>query len=818
MEDILSFVPTKMKIEEINKSLDQKCEDFWRSQILFDFAIDRKNPEIPNKNWSNEKLTEWSKEVHFIMSRNKISTVHFFKAVISVVEIDNLRDRPQSLLNMIFSTNYDIFDRREFFVSEDFDRREIQILTMKIFWNDSRENFRIRANFDDDRIFERFDSIFLENDDKILLVAKIVGRKIYIENFNATEIEINEVFRLFSERRREIDVKFDSNQKIAIECIEIPDIPNFSNKNFSETDPPILRHYVKIEEMRENLRNLSKSEKVVEKNFEMSRNFQFRGEKLFLVSDDSDYEKSNSIVDFFIEDQRIRAKRYDEKLSAYEIWKSGRIIGNTPKKLHYALYTGTKVPSLFQATKAKFLIEMIFRDDVTGKSWLDISAGWGDRLVASMILKMKYLGFDPNTNLIAGHGNLKQFVARNLGLKSSDYKIIYQEFEKSEKEISENFFDICLSSPPFFGLEIYDSTDQSTDKYKTIESWLNDFLFKSLELVWKYLKVGGYMAINMSDYGGFNIVDKMKEFVSKFELSSYQGEIAFGNSKKMMSSRPEFCFVWKKSPEKSFETPKKQKLLLPLDHINTTPFKIKKFDGINIIDDGEILGGTKARALKQYIMEKIEIRRQIGKETKGILYAGPISGSAQLAVSIVAKQLKIISYLYLSGVTKSLLDYPFFAQAKNYRPISKGFLKLKNARIEAMKYIVQNPKVMLIPFGFGDDIFDQILFETLKITNEKSPIYPKVVWMAVGSGTILKAFAKLFPDIQINVVRIGAHIDLSDILKPERVKIFDAPEKFWEDTRILPPYKSVPSYDAKVWRFVKSHAKDGDFVLNVAKI
>ena len=46
--------------------------------------------------------------------------------------------------------------------------------------------------------------------------------------------------------------------------------------------------------------------------------------------------------------------------------------------------------------------------------------------------------------------------------------------------------------------------------------------------------------------------------------------------------------------------------------------------------------------------------------------------------------------------------------------------------------------------------------------------------------------------------------------------MYSAPEKFWKPDNIMPPYQSIPEYDAKVWQFVLDKGEHNDIIWNTA--
>ena len=128
---------------------------------------------------------------------------------------------------------------------------------------------------------------------------------------------------------------------------------------------------------------------------------------------------------------------------------------------------------------------------------LDISAGFGGRLVGAMSSKYnyQYVGVDPSVKTIEGLNKLIDFLnVRNRA------RVINLPFEDSESELEDNSFDVAFTSPPYFKKEVYsDEPTQSCNRYPEIEQWRQGFLKKSFEIVFKKLKSEKYMLINIAN-------------------------------------------------------------------------------------------------------------------------------------------------------------------------------------------------------------------------------------------------------------------------------------------------------------------------------
>ena len=90
--------------------------------------------------------------------------------------------------------------------------------------------------------------------------------------------------------------------------------------------------------------------------------------------------------------------------------------------------------------------------------------------------------------------------------------------------------DIVFTSPPYFNVERYSHDDtQSWVRYKNIDLWNKNFLQTAVKNVWKTLRKGGILMVNISDVnassGGkkdwLKICDPMNDYIKTFDDSEY---------------------------------------------------------------------------------------------------------------------------------------------------------------------------------------------------------------------------------------------------------------------------------------------------------
>lgn len=283
----------------------------------------------------------------------------------------------------------------------------------------------------------------------------------------------------------------------------------------------------------------------------------FQGKETYIYSSDDDYAKIDDFSDIFMEDVRLQTHRPDTP-SVFDYWLQPELrreylkkllIGDPKSKLapattidfpslREALYHMTFESKQFRPTWAKGLLTLM-KIPPKGKM-LDISAGWGDRLLTAISMDLDYLGFDPNTKLISGH----EAIIKMFG-DSARHRVVYKPFEDATPEEIGSDYDVVLTSPPYFTTEIYsEDPAQSTARYPAYVDWMNRFMFPSLQKAWNALKPDGYLALHLSDPRGLMLAEPTNLFIEEFLPSaSYEGVIGVTGIK--CEARPVWC--WRKA-------------------------------------------------------------------------------------------------------------------------------------------------------------------------------------------------------------------------------------------------------------------------------
>jgi hypothetical protein len=93
--------------------------------------------------------------------------------------------------------------------------------------------------------------------------------------------------------------------------------------------------------------------------------------------------------------------------------------------------------------------------------------------------------------------------------KPSEDLLKSAEFMRKYKQ----YFDVVFFSPPYYRLEIYPGKNQSTERYKTYEEWLQGYWENTMELCWHILQPGGRLCYIISNYkeGGNQSLDLIRD-------------------------------------------------------------------------------------------------------------------------------------------------------------------------------------------------------------------------------------------------------------------------------------------------------------------
>jgi hypothetical protein len=348
----------------------------------------------------------------------------------------------------------------------------------------------------------------------------------------------------------------------------------------NKLDYPYLRYYISEERIINNFNNLKKFRPyIIHEKYDLKAlphisNLQYNqkeGKIYFLIIDQPDeYKKIEVISDYFNEECRVHCRFISATESVHSFFRTHYIdiIDHlqredkdiTIENMREAIWSiGPRECSTFKPKLIKFFIELY-----NARKILDISSGWGDRLIGAMASDIDvYDGFDPNPCLHKNYKNMIEFFKRDVVNKNAVYTVKELPFE--EADLKQDYYDLVMTSPPYFTMEIYDDNPETNAKQSIVKMyervggkgdkggegdggkegerlWYNNYLKVWINKCYNALKKGGVIALNINQYKNqhyiYWLLDDMKS--SKW---TYLGIISHSKPDK---KNPQPTFIWRK--------------------------------------------------------------------------------------------------------------------------------------------------------------------------------------------------------------------------------------------------------------------------------
>jgi len=267
-----------------------------------------------------------------------------------------------------------------------------------------------------------------------------------------------------------------------------------------------------------------------------------------------------------------------------------------------------------------------------------------------------------------------------------------------------------------------------------------------------------------------------------------------------------------RSPKRTIISRAKYSPKIVVDTV-AVPKNSKSFN-IRVVRDDLLKGGTKQRGLVPLLKDLPQ---------KEFVMPAANDGLGQVALAHSAALLGKLGTSFVAGRQRESKATQLARRlGGNVIGVHPGYMTVRTAR--AREYTNKRNKARpgstkLFELGVDDPDFEKSLLKELKLAIPKGFRKPRRVWVAVGSGLLMRVLGQLWPDAKLIGVQMGMRQPITNILDAQRAKnakiYVEENYKFEKPTKDRPPYPAMASYDAKLWSWIKRYGQEGDLVWNV---
>jgi hypothetical protein len=216
---------------------------------------------------------------------------------------------------------------------------------------------------------------------------------------------------------------------------------------------------------------------------------------------------------------------------------------------------------------------------------------------------------------------------------------------------------------------------------------------------------------------------------------------------------------------------------------------IEHHNGIDVLRDDKLPGGTKS-----VFMDQIFDRR-----VKEVVYASPVYGAFQIALSIAATQRRVDVTIF-SAARKVMHANTLRANMEGAKIVHGPHGYLNVVQSAAKKYCAETGAEYLT-FGAHEDRYIDAIADRMRGVTEHLGFEPDVIYCAVGSGTLLEGILRGTDTAKIHGVIVGKGYNNFD----PRVTLHQYCRPFDWECKFPAPFQSMPNYDRKAWEYCLLH-------------
>tara|TARA_R110000744_G_scaffold33416_4_gene78446 strand:+ start:8332 stop:9228 length:897 start_codon:yes stop_codon:yes gene_type:complete len=245
-------------------------------------------------------------------------------------------------------------------------------------------------------------------------------------------------------------------------------------------------------------------------------------------------------------------------------------------------------------------------------------------------------------------------------------------------------------------------------------------------------------------------------------------------------------------------------LNLTKDFVSKLPeLQVKEHDGVKVVrEDLSLRGGTKTRAAEFFFSQ---IKEDV------VVYVAPRVGLAPTAIMELANLYNKEVVLFMPS-SKEISDHQ--AHVINEGPKEVFFERIAampNLNKIAREY-AKEKGYKFLPFGLDHPY---VIAGFVRICEELCKKYsqPEEMWTVVSTGVLTRGLQIGLPNAEMKGVCVARNMKSGEL---GRTEIISEPLAFTQNEKILPPFNTVKSYDAKAWKYIPKNTGRNVWFWNVA--
>lgn len=500
-----------------------------------------------------------------------------------------------------------------------------------------------------------------------------------------------------------------------------------------------------------------------------------------------------------------------------------------PIYLQAIMYENNRFCTVYKPYLFKLLIQIFKTHEKP--NILDLSSGWGDRLIAIASIQNDinlYIGIDPNKKLITGYKKIIDDLIKD----KNKVKLINDKSENVDFNLLPKQ-DIIFWSPPFFDQEIYTKDEsQSVEQFKTYDDWESKFIIDVINRSTNNLVKNGVLILYIGNINYESFLKKISyiqtlEFIGNLRITS---DNKFKNYMIFVKNSSENICEILTEPSKNKNFINKIKTMIKSIKTDNPPFRIENINVNNkkfhVVQDGYLLAGTKMRIADLFVKKMLKENKDIDT----LVYGGAPNGFGIVATAYAAYKNNLKCEIFIFG------DKDYVINSRQYNSLlllgakvyfCGNYKNAANLKYDMAQYICldgykDKKNYYIIPMGLNDNdkIMVNLLADQLTKINIKN-LNIKRMWLVAGSGGISEALYKALPNTHFFVYVTSMHGKYGKYVleRFKHKKNITILNKFNIDNVTNDAnkyYKTVGNYDDLVFPYVKKYGKDGDYIWNVA--